>query len=151
MHPHWTSVFEFWLQGDFGLTLPFTATTGAEGAWVFATLTKYLATNFESPKSRDTRLPALIYWVWFRVFCPFFSFVAHCTPLHPPFLNFGPVGFAHGRTKRHLLLPPSCQVCSQSMNTVGGTAYTASAHMYTILCVYAMLYYTYTAYKMCML
>jgi len=60
-HLYWTSFFEFWLQGYFGLTLPITKTEGRGGACGFATLTKYLATNVEGPKSRGTRLPAVIF------------------------------------------------------------------------------------------
>ena len=107
MHPHWTSFFEFWLQGDYGLTLPITTTAGAEGAWAFATLTKYLATNVESPQNQWHTATRSTFLSLGQGLLPIFEFWGPLHPIEPPFFNFGPGGFAHGRTKRHLFLLPS--------------------------------------------
>jgi len=67
----------------------------------------------------------------------------------PPYF-FDPFYIILSPTSKCLKWPfPSCQVRSQTMNTEGGAASTASAHMYILWCMYAMLYYTYTVYTVC--
>ena len=53
--------FRILAPGGFWINLTHHHDGRAEGAWGFATLTKYLATNVESPKSRGTLLPAVLF------------------------------------------------------------------------------------------